>query len=82
MLVLTRRLGEAIRIGDEITIRVLEVRRGQVRLSIDAPRDVPVHREEIWELVRSENQYAAVAARKLDPARLWRSSQKKQRARR
>jgi len=79
MLVLTRKLGETIRIGDEVTVRVLEVHRGQVRLAIDAPRDVPVHREEIWELVRSENQRAAAAADKLDPVRLWRSSREKRR---
>ncbi|MFQ5698205.1 MAG: carbon storage regulator CsrA [Myxococcota bacterium] len=81
MLVLTRKLGETIRIGDEVTVRVLEVHRGQVRLAIDAPRDVSVHREEIWELVRSENQRAAAAAHKLDPVRLWRSSREKRRGR-
>lgn len=49
MLVLTRKLGEKIQIGDNICLTVLEVDRGKVRLGIDAPRDVPVFREELLE---------------------------------
>jgi carbon storage regulator len=47
MLTLTRKVGEQIRIGDGITIVVKEIRKGQVRLGIEAPGDVPIHREEI-----------------------------------
>jgi carbon storage regulator len=47
MLVLTRKIGEAIRVGDEVTIEVLEVRGGRVRLGITAPSDVGVHRSEL-----------------------------------
>lgn len=53
MLVLTRKTTESIQIGDEISITVLEVRGNQVRLGIDAPRQVPVHRHEIYEALQS-----------------------------
>ena len=52
MLVLTRKEQEAIMIGDSIVVRVLEVRGDQVRLGIEAPRDVVVHREEVYEATR------------------------------
>ena len=71
MLVLTRRIGESIRIGENITVRVLNIQRGQVRFAIDAPREIPVHREEIYKLVQEENRAAARATKGLDPARLW-----------
>ncbi len=77
MLVLTRRLGEVIRIGDDISIRVLDIQRGQVRVAIDAPREVPVHREEIYQQVQEENRKAANAAQELDAAALWHRSQEK-----
>ncbi len=77
MLVLTRRLGEVIRIGDDISIRVLDIQRGQVRVAIDAPREVPVHREEIYQQVQEENRKAANAAQELDAAALWQRSQEK-----
>jgi carbon storage regulator len=48
MLILTRKLGETIRVGDDVTIRVLEVRGGQVRLGIEAPEDVRIYREEVY----------------------------------
>lgn len=55
MLVLTRREQEAIMIGDSIVVRVLEVRGDQVRLGIEAPRDVVVHREEVFEAIERED---------------------------
>jgi carbon storage regulator len=58
MLVLTRKLGEMIRIGDQIKVTVLEVRSGQVKLGIDAPMDVKVHREEVYARIQAENQRA------------------------
>jgi carbon storage regulator len=48
MLILTRKVGETIRIGESVTVRVLEVRGGQVRLGLDAPSDVRILREEIY----------------------------------
>jgi len=77
MLVLTRRLGESIRIGDNISIRVLDIQRGQVRVAIDAPREIPVHREEIYQQVQEENRNAAATAQELDAASLWRRSREK-----
>lgn len=59
MLVLTRKLGENIRIGDQVKITVLEVRSGQVKLGIEAPPDVKVHREEIYARIQEENRRAA-----------------------
>ncbi len=74
MLVLTRRIGESIRIGDDIAIRILDIQRGQVRIAIAAPREVPVHREEIYEQVREQNQSAASIVQGLDPTDLWQRS--------
>lgn len=74
MLVLTRRPGESIRIGDEVHVRVLEIQRNQVKLAIDAPREITVHREEVYQLVQSENVKAAQHAAGSDPAALWRGS--------
>ncbi|HVN25586.1 MAG TPA: carbon storage regulator CsrA [Syntrophorhabdales bacterium] len=55
MLVLTRKSGEAINVGDEITVTVLEVRGNQVRLGIQAPHNVIIHRKELYEKIKSEN---------------------------
>lgn len=60
MLVLTRRPGESIVVGENIVITVIEIKGGQVRIGIDAPREVDVYREEIYEQVRQEN-LAAIA---------------------
>lgn len=59
MLILTRRVGETIVIGDDVTVTVLGVKGNQVRLGVNAPRDLPVHREEIYERIQQENQAVA-----------------------
>jgi carbon storage regulator len=61
MLVITRRSGEQVVLGDDITITVLEISGSTVRLGIDAPTEVPVYRHEIWLAVKAENQAAAAA---------------------
>lgn len=66
MLVLSRRQGESIVIGGEIVVTVIEVRGGQVRIGIDAPRSIDVHREEIYREVLREN-LAAVESASADP---------------
>ena len=76
MLVLTRRPGESIRIGDEISVLVLEIQRGQVKVAIDAPREIPVHRQEVYELVQRENVKAAQQGSDDDPVDLWRGERK------
>ena len=62
MLRISRRAGERIMVGDDVVIEILEVRGQTVRIGIDAPRAVPVYREEIWLEVKRENQAAAEAA--------------------
>lgn len=59
MLILTRKLGESINIGDDIRVSVLGIRGRQVRLGIDAPDTVVVHREEIYVKIQSENRKAS-----------------------
>jgi carbon storage regulator len=56
MLILTRRVGETVMIGDEVTVTVLGVKGNQVRMGINAPRTVAVHREEIFERIKNEEQ--------------------------
>jgi carbon storage regulator len=56
MLVLTRKIGETIRIGEQVTVRVLGVRGGQVSLGFVAPSDVRIYREEIFQAIEKQNQ--------------------------
>ena len=56
MLILTRRVGETVMIGDEVTITVLGVKGNQVRVGINAPKHVAVHREEIYERIKREQR--------------------------
>jgi carbon storage regulator len=59
MLILTRKVGEALKIGDEVTVTVMGVKGNQVKIGIDAPKDVAVHREEIYEKVQAEKAQRA-----------------------
>ncbi len=61
MLVLTRKVGQTITVGDDIRITIMEVRGTQVKLGVDAPRDVTIHRQEIYERIQQENVAAADA---------------------
>jgi len=56
MLILTRRVGETLMIGDEVTVTVLGVKGNQVRIGVNAPKDVSVHREEIYDRIRNERE--------------------------
>ena len=61
MLVLTRREDESIMIGDDIVVKVLDLKENQVKLGIVAPKSVAVHRQEIYEAIQAENAQAAAA---------------------
>jgi carbon storage regulator len=54
MLILTRRVGETLMVGDEVTVTVLGVKGNQVRIGVNAPKEVAVHREEIYERIKAE----------------------------
>lgn len=73
MLVLTRKIGETIRIGDGITVQVLAVRGGQVRLGLSAPPEVRIFREEVFRAIEEHNQRARLASedRLAGAAELW-----------
>lgn len=62
MLVLTRRLGESINIGDNIKITVVDIDGKQVKIGIEAPRDISIFREEVYERIKQENLRAASAS--------------------
>ena len=62
MLVLTRRIGESLVIGDDVVIRVLDVKGDVVRIGVDAPRHVQIHRQEVYEAVRAANRAAAASS--------------------
>ncbi|MBS7326587.1 MAG: carbon storage regulator CsrA [Thiopseudomonas sp.] len=56
MLILTRRVGETLMVGDDVTVTVLGVKGNQVRIGVDAPKDVAVHREEIYQRIQNEKE--------------------------
>lgn len=59
MLVLSRHRDESIMIGDEIVITIVDIRGDKVRLGIDAPQDIPVHRQEVYDAIQRENRKAS-----------------------
>ena len=62
MLIITRRPGERIMLGDDTRIHIMEIVGNNVRVGVEAPRSLPVYREEIWTAVKEENEAAAAAA--------------------
>ena len=56
MLILTRRVGESIKIGDSVTVTVLASKGNQIRIGIDAPREIEVHRQEVWNKIHGKGQ--------------------------
>jgi len=59
MLVFTRKIGETVAIGNEIKVKILEIRGNQVRLGIEAPKEITIHREEVFLKIQKENKFAA-----------------------
>lgn len=59
MLVLSRHRDESIMIGDDVVVTIVDIRGDKVRLGIDAPQDIPVHRQEVYEAIQRENKKAA-----------------------
>jgi carbon storage regulator len=73
-LVITRKAGERICLGDDVTITVIDISGSTVRLGIEAPAEIPVYRAEIWAAVKDENRAAAQAGTKRLPSRNTKSS--------
>lgn len=74
MLILTRKFGESITIGDDIKVTVLESQGKQIKLGIIAPKEVKIHREEIYEKIQDQNKEAAKVSRRelKEVAQMWR----------
>jgi len=63
MLVLTRKIGEIVRVGGDVTVQVLEIKAGQVKLGLEAPRRVQIYREEVYKQIEAENLRALLPDR-------------------
>lgn len=63
MLILTRKVGEAVAIGDDIQVSIVEIKGTQVKLGIQAPKNIEVHREEIYQKIQEENRRAALVSK-------------------
>ncbi len=61
MLIITRRAGQKVMLGDDVTVHVMEIVGNSVRIGVEAPKSLPVYREEIWAAVKEENQASAAA---------------------
>jgi carbon storage regulator len=61
VLIITRRAGQKVMLGDDVTVHVMEIVGNSVRIGIEAPKSLPVYREEIWAAVKEENQASAKA---------------------
>ncbi|NLJ23931.1 MAG: carbon storage regulator CsrA [Firmicutes bacterium] len=70
MLVLTRKIDESIIIGDDIKITLVDIRGDQVKIGIEAPREISVHREEVYREIQAENRRAAMTSQKIDLGKL------------
>lgn len=68
MLIITRKAGEKIMLGDDVTVEIIEVSGSSVRIGIAAPRSLPVYREEIWDAVKRENAASAASADAVPPS--------------
>lgn len=60
MLILSRKIGQSLVIGEKVVVRVLEVSGENVKIGVEAPREIPVHRQEVFEAIKEENQAAAL----------------------
>jgi len=65
MLILSRKINERIMIGDDISVSIIEIRGDQVRIGVDAPRNVKVYRQEVYDAIRAENKAASESAPKI-----------------
>ena len=74
MLILTRKLGESIAIGDDIKITILDIKGKQLRIGIEAPRNITVHRDEIYRMIQEQNLQAS--ASDVDLSDIWEWLQK------
>lgn len=66
MLILTRKLGESIKIGDQIEVKIVAIEGEQIKLGIEAPRAIDIHRKEIYEAIQEENSQAATKSLSTD----------------
>jgi carbon storage regulator len=83
MLILTRKLGQAIRIGNEIKITISDIKGKQIRVGIEAPEEMAVHREEVYEIIQKQNLLAAESGITHDDnlSNLWTQLTKKEKER-